>query len=61
MKKWLLLSLMVLTLAVPTVVWARSQPPMLPLRAFLRPAGRLLALLGFILVFYQYVLSSRIK
>jgi predicted ferric reductase len=61
MKKALLLLLMALTLAVPLVVWARSQPPMLPLRAFLRPAGRLLALLGFILLFYQYVLSSRIK
>jgi predicted ferric reductase len=61
MKKALLLLLVVLTLAVPAVVWARAQPPGLPLRAFLRPIGRLLALLGFILLFYQYVLSSRIK
>ncbi len=61
MKKWLLLLVMASVLAVPCVVWARAQPPGLPPRAFLRPAGRLLALLGFILLFFQYVLSSRIK
>lgn len=60
-KKWLLLVIVALSLALPCVVWARAQPPGLPLRAFVRPAGRLLALLGFILLFFQYVLSSRIK
>jgi len=60
-KKWLLLVIMALIIVVPIVSWARALPPELPLEAFLRPTGRLLALVGFVFLFFQYVLSAKIK
>jgi predicted ferric reductase len=61
MKKRLLLILVGLCLAVAAASWARTLAGGLPWSVYLQEVGGLLALLGFILLFFQYVLISRIK
>jgi predicted ferric reductase len=61
MKKWLLLAVMALFVAVPVVAWAGMILPGYPFAAYLYDAGRHLALVGFVFLTFQYVLSSKIK
>jgi len=60
MKKPLLLAAVSVCLAVPGLSWAKSVMPGLPWSVYLYEGGRLLALLAFGLMFFQFVLSSRI-
>ena len=60
MKKALLFAAMILCVAVPGFSWAKALMPRLPWSVYLYELGRLLALLGFVLTFFQYVLSSKI-
>jgi predicted ferric reductase len=60
MKKALLFAVMIFCLAVPGLSWARALMPGLPWSVYLYEGGRLLALLAFVLMFFQYVLSSKI-
>lgn len=48
-------------IAIPIAFWARTLTPGLPLAVYLYDAGRFLALVGFVLILFQYVLSSRIR
>lgn len=61
MKKSIFLILAGLCLAVAAASWARTLVGGLPWSVYLQEAGGLFALLGFILLFFQYVLISRIK
>jgi predicted ferric reductase len=61
MKKRFFLILAGLCLAVATASWARTLAGGLPWSVYLQEVGGLLALLGFILLFFQYVLISRIR
>ena len=61
MKKWILLAVMAIFVALPIIFWAQTLSPGLPLGIYLYGAGRLLALVGFVFVFCQFVLSSKIK
>jgi predicted ferric reductase len=61
MKKWLLLAVMALFVAVPVVAWAGTLSPGRPFAGYLYDAGQLLALVGFVFLTFQYVLSSKIK
>lgn len=60
MKKPLLLAAVFFCLAVPGLSWARSVMPGLPWSVYLYEGGRLLALFAFVLMFFQFVLSSKI-
>jgi len=60
MKKALLFVAMIFCLAVPGLSWARALMPGLPWSVYLYEGGRLLALLAFVLMFFQFVLSSKI-
>ena len=61
MKKRLLLILAGLCLAVTEASWARTLTSGLPWSVYLQEVGGFLALLGFVLLFFQYVLISRIR
>lgn len=61
MKKSLLLGAMFFCLAVPGMSWAKAVMPGLPWSVYLYEAGRLLALLAFVLILFQYVLVSKIR
>lgn len=61
MKKWALLGVMAVFVAVPVVLWAGTLWQGMPALAYLYATGRLLALVGFISVFFQFVLSAKIK
>lgn len=61
MKKNIFLILAGLCLAVAASSWARTLAGGLPWPVYLQEVGGLLALLGFILLFFQYVLISRIR
>ena len=61
MKKRLLLIIVGLCLAVAAASWVRTLVGGLPWSVYLQEVAGLLALLGFILLFFQYVLISRIK
>lgn len=61
MKKRVFLILAGLCLAVAVASWVRTLVGGLPWPVYLQEVGGLLALLGFILLFFQYVLISRIK
>jgi predicted ferric reductase len=52
---------MAVLIAVPVLFWSRTFALGLPWVVYLFSAGRLLALVGFVLILFQYVLSSRIK
>jgi predicted ferric reductase len=60
MKKAMLFAAMIFCLAVPGISWAKALMPGLPWSAYLYEVGRLLALLAFVVMFFQYVLSSKI-
>jgi predicted ferric reductase len=61
MKKFLLLILMVLCAGIGVLYGSRSVAGGLPWPVYLYDAGRLFALTGFVLLAFQYVLSSKIK
>jgi predicted ferric reductase len=61
MKKALLFATVGFCLAVPGLSWARTLMPGLPWSVYVYDAGRLLALLAFVLIFFQFVLSSKIR
>lgn len=61
MKKWGLLGVIAVFVAIPVAFWAWTLTGGLPFGAYLYSAGRLLALVGFILAFFQFVLSSKIR
>lgn len=60
MKKPLLFAAVIFCLAVPGLSWARALTPGLPWSVTLYEGARLLALLAFVLMFFQFVLSSKI-
>lgn len=60
MKKWILLAIPIVLLAVPIVFWTQVLSGG-GLSAILYDLGRLLSLSGFVLLWVQYVLSARIK
>jgi predicted ferric reductase len=60
MKKPLLLAAVIFCLALPGLLWAKAVTPSLPWSVYLYEGGRLMALLAFVLMFFQFVLSSRI-
>jgi len=61
MKKSLLLIVMVFCVGLAVLFWSRLVAGGLPWPAYLYDAGRLLALTGFVLLTFQYVLSSKIR
>jgi len=61
MKNALLFATVGFCLAVPGLSWARTLMPGLPWSVYVYDAGRLLALLAFVLIFFQFVLSSKIR
>ena len=60
MKKPLLFAGVLFCLAVPGLSWAKAQMPGLPWSVYLYEGGRLLALFALALMFFQFVLSSKI-
>jgi predicted ferric reductase len=61
MRKPTVLIVMTILAAIPAVYWVWTLPLGLPWAVYLYGAGRLLALVGFVVLFNQYILSSRIK
>ena len=61
MKKTLLYVVMAALLAMPVAIWSTTLFPGLGVAAYLYAAGRLLALLGFVLILIQLILSSKFK
>lgn len=61
MKKALLLIFMGLCVAMSVFFWSRMLTRGVPWPAYLYEAGRLFALTGFVLLVFQYLLSSKIK
>jgi predicted ferric reductase len=61
MKKAFLIICMGLFAALPVFFWSRMLTGGLPWPAYLYEAGRLCAITGFVLLVFQYVLSSKIK
>jgi predicted ferric reductase len=60
-KKSALFILMGIGTVFPVVFWAVRLPAGMPWTLYLYSTGQLLALVGFTLLLYQYILSSRIK
>lgn len=61
LKNAKLYGLMIVGLGIPLLCWALAIIPGLPRSVYLYEVGRLFALLAFALIFFQYLLSSRIK
>jgi len=69
MKKALMIILMAGFIILPMIIWSRTLyfnasgglPINIYLGIYIYDFGRLLALIGFMLIFFQYVLSSRIR
>jgi predicted ferric reductase len=61
MKKSKLYGLMAIGLGFPALCWALALVPGLPRSVYLYELGRLFALMAFVLIFFQYLLSSRVK
>jgi predicted ferric reductase len=61
MKKLNLSLAMVVLIALPVIFWAATLTPGLPWAVYLHEMGKLLGLIGFVLLLFQYVLSSKIK
>jgi predicted ferric reductase len=61
MKKFLFSLVFALFVLFPIVVWAISVPPGMNWQLALYGAGQLSALVGFVLIFFQYILSARIR
>jgi predicted ferric reductase len=60
MKKPVLLAAVLLCLGIAGLSWAKTLTTGLPWSVYLYEGGRLLALLAFALMFFQFVLSSKI-
>lgn len=56
-----LYGILAIFLATPAAYWSTTISPGLPLEVYLYDIGRLLALEGFILILFQFVLSSKVK
>lgn len=61
MKKLTLSLVMVVFIALTVIFWATTLTPGLPRAVYLHEVGKLLGLVGFVLLLFQYVLSSKIK
>jgi predicted ferric reductase len=61
MKKLALSFVMVFVIALSIIFWANTLTGGLPKAVYLYEAGKLLALVGFVLLLFQYVLSSKVK
>ena len=61
MRKSPLLIAIAVLIATPVLFWSRTLPWGLPWAVYLYSVGRLLALVGFVLIVLQYVLSSKIR
>lgn len=61
MKKLTLSFFMALFIALPVIFWAITLTPGLPRAVYVHEVGKLLGLVGFVLLLFQYVLSSKIK
>jgi hypothetical protein len=61
MKKAFLLILMAVCVGMAALFWFRMLAAGVPWPVYLYDAGRLFALTGFVLLVFQYVLSSKIK
>ena len=61
MKKLILFVVIAIFVAIPVIFWARTLTAGMPLSNYLYDAGRFLALVGFVFILFQYVLSSRIR
>lgn len=61
MKKLILFAVIAIFVAIPVVFWARTLTSGMPFSIYLYDAGRVLALVGFVFILFQYVLSSRIR
>jgi predicted ferric reductase len=60
MKKPFLFAAVIFCLALPGLLWAKAVTPGLPWSVYLYEGGRLMALLAFVLMFFQFLLSSKI-
>ena len=58
MKRWALFIVIGLFVAVPVVFWAGTLSAGVSLEVYLYGAGRLLALVGFVFLFFQFVLGG---
>ena len=61
MKKTKILGMMVIGLGVPFLCWALALAPGLPRSVYLYELGRLFGLMAFVLIWFQYLLSSKVK
>ena len=61
MKKIVLVGIGFLLVAIPTFYWASGLTPASAWPVFFYEVGRLCTLVAFVLLFFQYVLSSRVK
>ena len=61
MKRQILLIAMALLIAIPFLFWGRTLTWDLPWVFYLYRLSRALALTGFVLILFQYILSSRIR
>jgi len=61
MRKLILFAVIAIFLAIPFIFWLRALESGVSLGLYLNDAGRFLALTGFVLILFQYVLSSRIR
>jgi len=60
MKKPFLFAAVIFCLALSGLLWAKAVTPGLPWSVYLYEGGRLMALLAFVLMFFQFLLSSKI-
>jgi len=61
MKKLILIALILSSMGFVVTFWSRTLAAGLPPAVYLYDFGRLAALSGFLLLFFQYLLSSRVK
>ncbi|MFC1532961.1 ferric reductase-like transmembrane domain-containing protein [Thermodesulfobacteriota bacterium] len=61
MKRLTLFAIMIVFVAVPIVFWSRTLTPGISFAIYLNGVSRLFALIGFVLLIFQYLLSSKIK
>lgn len=61
MKRSALFGTAIIALGFPVLFWAMALVPGLPRGVYLYETGRIFALLAFVLIFFQYVWSSKIK
>jgi predicted ferric reductase len=61
MKKFALALLFMFFIVLPVIFWAAALTSGLPRAVYVHEVGKLLGLIGFVLLLFQYVLSSKIK